>query len=114
MIPSIGQLTVYFIGNHEKILFQDHFRNGFQVLPLHDRPGRVVGERQDEHLGFIRNGVAELLRRQTELIFRLQIDEYRNRIRQDGTGFIGNVAWLGNQHLISRIDHRAQSDVNGL
>ena len=113
MIPSIGQLTVYFIGNHEKILFQNHFRNGFQILPLHDRPRRVVGEGKDEHLGFIRNGVAELLRRQAELIFRLQIDEYRNRIRQDSTGFIGNVAGLRNQHLISRIDHRAQGDING-
>ena len=35
------------------------------------------------------------------MILFLQLNDHRNPVRQHGAGNIGDVAWLGDQHLVS-------------
>ena len=114
MIRFISQFTVNFIRNNEQILFQNHLRNLFQILLFHNRPRGVVGERKHKHLGFVRNGIPKLLCGETEFILSLQVNDDRNGIGQHSAGLVGYVAGLGNEHLIPRIDHGTQGNVNGL
>ena len=113
MLPSIGQFPVDLIGDHIQILFQDHLRDLLQILSFHHGPRGVVGEGEHKELGFLRYGIPQLLRGQAELVFLLQVDKDRNRVRQNGAGLVGNIAGLRDQHLVARVHHGPQGDVDG-
>ena len=51
----VGQLRIDLIGNDVKIFLNDNLCDLLQILPLHDRTGRVIRERQYQDLGLRRN-----------------------------------------------------------
>ena len=109
----IGQLGINLIGKHEQVVLDNDIRNRLQILAFHDRSGRIVRKWQDEDLGLVRDSLLQLLRRQTEIVFFLQLNDLRHAACQHRAGQIGHVARLRDQHLIARIDHRPQRNVNG-
>ena len=110
----VGQFTVYLIRHNKYVMFNDYLRDSLQILALHDCPGGIVGKRQDQNLGLLRDSLLQFPGSQAELIFRFQIEYHRLCPRQNGTGFIGHIAGLGDNHLIPGVDHGPQTYVNGL
>ena len=49
---AVGQLGINLIRKHEDIGSAQYLRDLLQMVPPHDRAGRIVGERQDQQFGF--------------------------------------------------------------
>ena len=114
MLATVGQLGINFITQHKQILLLNHLRDRLQIGAVHDRARWIVREWKNQHLCFRCDFLQQLLRRQTELILLLQLDNDRRTARQHRPRHIGNVTRLRNQNLIARIEHRAQGDINRL
>ena len=114
MLLRIGQFPVDFVGHYKYIMSDNHLGNGLQILPLHNCAGGIVGKGQNQKLGSVRDRRLQLLRGQTEFIFRLQINDNGRSPRHNGTGLVGDIAGLGNQHFLPRIQHGPHSDVDSL
>ena len=85
-----------------------------QVLPAHDGAGGVVGEGQDQQLGFGGDGGLQLLCRETEAVFGLGLDDHRHAPGHDGHGLVAHKGGLGDKHLVTGIDNGADAQINGL
>ena len=114
IFPGKSQLRIDLIADYKNIFFPHHLGNLLQVFSLHHSAGRIVREGKHQNLGLVRDGVQQFLLCQPELIFFLQVDNHGNSIRQFGAGHIGHVAGLRNQHLVSRVQHSPEGQVDGL
>ena len=114
MVSAVGELCVNLIREHKEVFFLHHFRDSLKILPAHDGASGVVRERKDENLRLFRDMFQELFFRQTELIFRLKLNDMGLSAGQNTAGNIGNITGLRDQHLIAGIQHDAHRKVDGL
>ena len=114
MLHSVGQLTVYFVGENDNVLLHADFGYLLKVRLSHDGSGRIVRERKHQKLGLVRNRGTKVLSCQTEFVLFLQADGNRNALRQNDTRLIGNVAGLRNDDLVARADHGTDGQVDCL
>ena len=114
MLRLVGQCAVNLIGEDIQIMVHAEFCDRLEILARHDRSCRIVRERQNQDLRLRRVSGLEFLECQLELIFFLHLDNHRHAACQNRTRFIGNVARLRNDDLISRIEHRTQRDIDRL
>ena len=95
-------------------MFFNNFRNSLQIGLLHNGTGRVIRERKDQHLRFLRDCCFQFLSGQTEFVLRFQVNDHRRCACQDRAGLIGYITGLGDQHFVSRIAHGTQADIDRL
>ena len=112
--PAVGQFGVDLVRNHQDIRIFEHLGERFKIRPLHDAAGGVVGIGQDQRLGAGRDARLQLLRKQFEAVIRAGGDAHRHAARKVHAGRIGNIGRIGNEHLIARLQHRAQRKVDAL
>ena len=110
----VAELSVDLVRQDENVLLLHDLRDFPKVLLLHDGTGGVVGEGQHQKLRPVGELLQQLLRGQPEFVLLLQLDDDRHTARHPGTGHIGHIARLRNQHLITRIQHDPHGHVNGL
>ena len=111
MLVLVGKLTVNLIGKDVKILFYHNLGYRLKVLFLHDGTGWIIGEREHQYLGLVRNLLQNLLSSKPEFIFLFELNNHRLCISQNSAWFIGNIAGLRDQNLIPLIDHCSESKV---
>ena len=114
MAAAVCKFAVDLIGDHEQILLLHDLGDLLQILPLHDGPGGVVGEGENQNLGLRRDLLQQFFRSQPEIVLLLQLDDHRRAVCQDGAGHVGDIAGLGNQHLVPRLQHGPQGQIDGL
>ena len=114
MLFPVGQLRVDLVADDKEILLPHHLGDGLQILLLHNGARRIVREGQNQDLRLGRNLLQKLFPGEPELILCLQLNHHRNSAGQNGARHIGHIAWLRDQHLVARIQHGPQRDVNGL
>ena len=112
MLFLVTELCIDLICDHKDILFPDNFRNLLQVLLFHDRTCRIIGKWQDQYLRLVCDRIPQFLCCQAEFIFFLQFNNHWHCICKNRTGFIGYIAGLWDQYLLSRIDHCPECQIN--
>ena len=115
-MPSvIGQFGVDLVRYDDDIvMFPQYSCNRFQMFPAHDASGRVIRERQNQHLGFRGDCRFQFLSRQPEIVFLFQRNRNRYAIGQRDYRRISNIARFGNQYLVSSLDKGTCCKVNSL
>ena len=111
---GIRQLGIDFVGNHHNIRAVQRLRKRLHVLRLHHAAGGVVRIWEDDRLGSRRKLRPQHLRRQTEAILRRRLHRHAHAAGEHHAGHIGYIAGIGNQHLIARLNQRAQRKINAL
>ena len=114
MLFQIGKLCIDLIAQHIQIVFFNYLCNGLQILPLHHGTGWIVRERKHQKLGLRRNCGLQFLRCQSKLILRLQFNNDRHAVGQHRTRYIGYIAGLRNQHLVTGVQHGTHGNINRL
>ena len=114
MLRTVGEFGINLIRNHIQVVLFYKLGDGLKIFPGHDRPRRIVRERHDEHLRLRRHMLFKLFHRQLEFILILQRDDDRNAVRHHSAGQIGHIARLREQHLVPRIQHAAEPDIDRL
>ena len=113
-VQAVGQLGVNFVGQHQHIrLAQD----GGDLLHLggtHDCARGVVGIREDQQLRPGRDGRAQLVGGQAELILGAGGNMHGHAAGQLGDRLIADKARLRDDDLIPGLDHRTDGQVDGL
>ena len=114
MLSAVGQLRVDLIGDNEQILFLYHLGDRSELLTRHDGTCRIVRERKHEDLRPVGAGVPDLIGCKLEIILLEKL--YRNRLsaRHQHAGLVRNIARLRQQHLIARIEHDSQGNIDRL
>ena len=113
-VQPIGQLRINLIRKHHNIGTAQHLRNGFQICRIHHAAGGVVGIRQDQQFGTRRNGGAQLVRPQAEIILHFGGNVHRHAAGQRSDRFITDKTRLRDDDFIPRFDQCTDGQVNGL
>ena len=114
MLHPVRQFPVDLICQDKQILFDHDFRDNRQLFRSHDRPRRIVRERQNKDFRLRCDILKQFFLCQLKVVFFLQRNRNRDTIGQNGTRYIGDKTRLGNQHFVARIQHGTQGHVNGL
>ena len=77
-IFAVVQLGIDLIRKHHNVGAAQHLGNFFQMLLFHHSTRGVVGERQHQKLGFWRDGCAQLVGSQAEIILLARGQVYRH------------------------------------
>ena len=114
MPPPIGQLGVNLIGYNHDIGAPQHVRQGLQVGPAHDAAGGVAGEGQHQRLGAGRNGPAQLLRGEAELVLLLCLHQHGDGVGHGHQGAVAHEGGGGDDDLVPRLQQGAEGEVKPL
>ena len=109
----ICQFAVDFIGEHQQVAAFDHLGHRFQIGASHDGARRIVRERKHQQLGAGRQLFLDLLRRQTEAVLRLRLNDHGNAARHAGQRSIADKAGLRDENLVARSQQRAEAQIDG-
>ena len=83
-------------------------------MALHDCARGIVRERQNEHLRFVGDRRAQIVRFQTEVVLVLGVDNDRYAACHDGQRFVADERGLGNDDLVASFHQRAEREVDRL
>ena len=111
-LPVIGQLSIDLIRDHQQIVSLDDRRDGLQVLPPHDCASRIIGIRQDQRLGSIRDARLQQFRRKAEVILCPRLQRHGLSAREGHARRIAHIARIRDQYLLSRFDRGPQRKID--
>ena len=111
---AVGQLGVDLVGDDHDVGALEYPCDCLEVCALHDAAGGVVGVGQDQRLGARRDGGGQLPGQHAEGDRRVGGDAHGHAAGQPYARHVGDVGGLGDEHLIARLDQRAQRKVDAL
>ncbi|OPY41381.1 MAG: hypothetical protein A4E40_00613 [Methanoregulaceae archaeon PtaU1.Bin059] len=114
MGPLVREFCVHLVADQDKVVVADDIRNCLQIFLPHHRTGGIVGEVDDQGLAFPGHPLHEDIGVQAELILPYAGDGDRHTTGKGHARRVGDVAGLCHQHLVSRIDHRADGNIQPL
>ena len=114
LFAVIGQFTIDFVGNHQQIVLDNQRRDGREVSPGHDDPGRIIRIGKNQRSCFRRDALFKHLRAQAKAV--ADICFYRNGhpAGQRHAGSVADIAGVRNQHLIPGPYAGPQGQINAL
>ena len=113
-VGTVGQAVVDLVGEHHDVGLADDVRDRLKLVAVHDRAGRVVRIGKDEQLGARRDGGAQRLGRQLELVLDARRQRHGNAACHLRERRVADKARLGDEHLLAGIDEGADGVVDRL
>ena len=113
-VLAIGQAAIDLVRQHNDIGLADDGCDRLQLVPRHDRAGRVVGVGQDEQLGARRDRGTQRLGGELELVLHPGGQRDGDAARHLGQRGVAHKAWLRDEHLVARVDQHADGVVDRL
>ena len=110
----ISQFCIDFVRYYDEIILDHNLGDFFQFFPWHDGTGRVVREWHDQDLGTVSDRCAQVISGQAEFVLSFEVDKFRHAVCHDSTWLVCNEGWLRDQNFISRFQHGAHGEVDGL
>ena len=108
---AVSKFGVYFIGYHKNIVSSDHFGEIFKIVSVKHRSCRVIGESENNCLGFRSYCGFKFCRSETEIVFRSEVYRHGSAAGKSDKRRIADKAWFGNDDLVADIDYCAERKV---
>ena len=111
-VLAVGQAAIDLVRQYHNVGVAQDCGDCFQFISRHDRAGRVVGVGQNEQLGARRDGRAQRICGQLELILHARRQRNGHAARHLGQRRIADKARFGDQYFFAGIDQRADGVVD--
>ena len=113
-VSVVQDLLIGLVRQHQQIVAAAEPGQLLQVLPVHHGAGGVAGGAQDQQPGLVRNGLFRRVQIEAIAVLLVQGHIHGLRLGDLGKAGIGDVAGVGNEHLVSGLQQGKQGGRHSL